>query len=157
METYRWYSRGYRYPIFETVRNVVFRDSTETQRFETAFFYPPQDHYYLEEDEENRTLPEENETGENNGSDPWAGLSYNIFPNPAKSFLEVEIYLPHTAVVRIQLRTTMGVIVKEENKGFVQAGAISHSLLDVNTLPVNDYILDIWLDDYLISQVILKR
>ena len=74
-----------------------------------------------------------------------------------KSFLEVELYLPRPATVRIQLRSTMGVILREENRGTVQAGEIFRSLLDVYTLPVNDYILDIWLDDYLINQVILKR
>jgi hypothetical protein len=159
-ETYRWYSRGYRYPIFETLRNIVSRDSTETGRFETAFFYPPQEHYYLEEDEENLALLEENEngeSGENSESDPWKGLSYNIFPNPAKSFLEIEIYLPRAANVRIQLSTTMGLAVREENRGFVPAGTVCRSVMDVNTLPVNDYILDVWLDDYLIKQVILKR
>ncbi|MDR1369134.1 MAG: T9SS C-terminal target domain-containing protein [Dysgonamonadaceae bacterium] len=157
LETCRWYSKGYRYPIFETIRNIVSRDSTETGRFETAFFYPPQEHYYLDEDEENLAQLEEAENGEENESGTWKGLSYNIFPNPAKSFLEVELYLPRPATVRIQLRTTMGLIVKEENRGLVQAGEICHSLLDVYTLPVNDYILDIWLDDYLINQVILKR
>jgi hypothetical protein len=156
-ETCCWYSKGYRYPVFETIRNIVSRDTTETGRFETAFFYPPQEHYYLDEDEENLALQEKSEKEEENTSDPWKGLSYNIFPNPAKLFLEVELYLPRPASVRIQLRTTMGLTVKEENRGLVPAGEISRSLLDVYTLPVDDYILDIWLDDYLISQVILKR
>ena len=57
IETYKWFSKGYRYPIFETIRTFVL-DSTETKtvNFETAFFYPPQEHYYLADDEENLAI-----------------------------------------------------------------------------------------------------
>jgi hypothetical protein len=153
IETYRWYAQGYRYPVFETVKSRNIIGGVPKDCFATAFFFPPQKHYYLEDDEENPVQLEEME----NESDPWKGLIYNIFPNPAKSFLEVELYLPSPASVRIQLRTTMGLIVKEANRGVVPAGEMCRSLLDVYTLPVDDYILDVWLDDYLISRMILKR
>lgn len=41
LETYSWYTKGYRYPVFETVRSINAIDSTEI--FKTAFFYPPQE------------------------------------------------------------------------------------------------------------------
>ncbi|WP_242034379.1 hypothetical protein [Dysgonomonas sp. BGC7] len=54
LETCRWYSKGYRYPVFETVRNINVADSTVI--FSTAFFYPPQEHLYLDTDPENQAL-----------------------------------------------------------------------------------------------------
>jgi hypothetical protein len=125
----------------------------------TAFFYPPQEHYYLEDDEENLALLENEENGsnENNGNiDPWEGLRYNIFPNPATTFLDVELYLPRPATVRVQLRSTMGAIVLNENKGHYPVGICSFRF-NAYTFPVGNYILDIWLDDHLVSGVIMKR
>jgi hypothetical protein len=155
METYRWYSRGYRYPIFETVRNVVSRDSTETQRFETAFFYPPQEHYYLEEDTENLSVLDSlaNIAAD---LDPWAGLNYNIFPNPVKTFLELELYLPKTANIHIQLRSNMGLIILDEQKGLYSTG-FCHFQFNLSAVPIGNYILDVWLNEKLISEIIMKR
>ncbi|MDR2057210.1 MAG: T9SS C-terminal target domain-containing protein [Dysgonamonadaceae bacterium] len=151
-ETFRWYSKGYRYPIFETIRNIVARDSTETGHFETAFFFPPQEHYYLAEDEENLALREEEEN-----FDTWEGLSYNIFPNPVKYVpLELELYLPRTATVRIQIRNTMGLIALDENRGTYPVG-ICNFQFDLHALPTGNYILDVWLDERLISEIIMKR
>ncbi|PXV63835.1 all-beta uncharacterized protein [Dysgonomonas alginatilytica] len=44
--TYKWYVKGYRYPVLETMRMV------DTTGFETAslgFYYPPTDHTYLKQ------------------------------------------------------------------------------------------------------------
>jgi hypothetical protein len=154
VENYKWYSKGYRYPVFETIRNIVYRDSTETNRFETAFFYPPQEHFYLDDDEENRAIQEEDENVE---SDPWAGLSYNIFPNPVQyTPLELELYLPRSATVRVQLRSTMGLIALDENKGTYPVG-ICNFQFNVSSLPIGNYVLDIWLNDHLINEIIMKR
>jgi hypothetical protein len=153
-ENYQWYSQGYRYPIFETIRTVFMEDSTEIDRFETAFFYPPQEHYYLDDDEENLAILE-NEGNENN-VDPWEGLSYNIFPNQVKTFLDVEIYLPRPANVRVQLRSTMGNLVLNEDKGHYPIGICSFRF-DAWSFPLGNYILDIWLDDHLVSGIIMKR
>jgi len=50
---YKWYSKGCHYPVFETVQTSIIADGKENVNFETAFFFPPQEHYYLENDEEN--------------------------------------------------------------------------------------------------------
>ena len=108
VETYRWYSKGYRYPVFETVHSwVEVQDSSDDEYFRTAFFFPPQDHYYLEEDEENLAilLNEENDI---NSPSYWADLSYNFYPNPVQTDLEVEFFMPHAGRVRMHLIDKMG-------------------------------------------------
>lgn len=155
-ETFRWYEKGYRYPIFETVRSwEQHRDTGEYEFFNTAFFYPPQEHYYLVEDEENLAVLDslENDVV----IDPWEGLTYNIFPNPVTTApLEVELYLPLPATIHIQLRSTMGAIVLNADKGYHPIGICGFQLETYN-LPVGNYILDIWLDEKLINSVIMKR
>ena len=159
VETFRWYEKGYRYPVFETVRSWEQHiDSLDHEFLATAFFYPPQEQYFLAEDEENMAVLEEMEAGSDTIVDPWAGLTYNIFPNPVKnSNLSVEMYLPKNASqVQVQLRNTMGSIVSDKNLGFLPEG-IHTFQLDTWSLPVNNYILDIWLDEKLISEIIMKR
>ncbi len=158
-ETFRWYAKGYRYPVFETIRCwEQIRNSFDYGFLTTAFYYPIQEHDYLEDDDENLAILDELENEENEmNNDPWYGLTYNIYPNPAKYDLDIEVYLPKSVNnIRIQLRNTMGQLKIGRKEGSRSEGTcIFH--LDIGTLPVDNYILDIWLDDKLINEVILKR
>ena len=155
VETFRWYEKGYRYPVFEIVRSwEQFRSSEDYTFLNTAFFYPPQEHYYLEDDEENLALLE---NGTNEEPDPWAGLTYNIYPNPVSAEpLQVEIYLPQAANVRVQLRNTMGLVVLDLNHGTRPAGMYRFQT-DASGLPVGNYILNIQLNEKLIHEMLMKR
>ncbi|MBK5721873.1 BACON domain-containing protein [Dysgonomonas sp. Marseille-P4677] len=42
---YRWYAKGYRYPIFEVMKSENLNENKTI--FETAFYYPPEVHTYL--------------------------------------------------------------------------------------------------------------
>lgn len=42
---YKWYIKGYRYPVLETIRMVY--TNTGLEGASLAFYYPPQDHSYL--------------------------------------------------------------------------------------------------------------
>ncbi|MDR1090156.1 MAG: BACON domain-containing protein [Prevotella sp.] len=42
---YKWYVKGYRYPVLETHRSINLDDNSEI--FSTAFYYPPTDHTYI--------------------------------------------------------------------------------------------------------------
>jgi hypothetical protein len=157
VETFRWYAKGYRYPVFETVKSwEQHYNSTDYEFLATAFFFPPQEHYYLDDDEENLALLEE-ENENNIAVDPWEGLAYNIYPNPVKTEpLEVEIYLPVSANIRVQLRNNMGLIVLNVDKGYYPEGTC-HFQLNTLGLSIENYILDIWLNEKLINEIIMKR
>jgi hypothetical protein len=156
VETFRWYEEGYRYPVFETVRSwEQYSDTADYEFLATAFFYPPQEHYYRAEDADNLSLLA---SESDSVADPWAGLSYNLYPNPVKNVnLNVEIYLPKSAQrVLVQLRSTMGLIISDQNLGAYSEGMLNFQV-DTWHLPVGNYILDIWLDEKLISEIIMKR
>ncbi|MCL1942060.1 MAG: T9SS type A sorting domain-containing protein [Candidatus Azobacteroides sp.] len=159
VETYKWYSKGYRYPIFETVRTAVMADTTETVNFETAFFFPPQEHYYLEDDPENSAMWEKDpdpEIGGPQNTDPWAGLTYNFYPNPAVTNLEVEVYLPRTAHVRMQLTNRPGQVVWSRDFGVWREG-INTVQIFVSPFPTGEYVLNMWFDGYMTGEKILKK
>jgi hypothetical protein len=155
VETFRWYEQGYRYPIFETVRSWE-QHQGKRKRHEflaTAFFYPPQEQYYLYDDANLAVL----DSLQNSNNDPWAGLTYNIFPNPVRTApLNVELYLPRPATVRVQVRNTIGNVLIDKNQGSYPVG-ICNFQLSLQGLQTNNYILDIWLNEKLISETIMKR
>jgi hypothetical protein len=90
-------------------------------------------------------------------ADPWAGLIWNVSPNPVRTSLFVEMDLPREVNhLRVQLRSSMGLILHEEDKGFYPLGSLSFPV-NAASLPVGNYILDLWLDDHLINEIIMKR
>jgi len=163
VETFRWYEKGYRYPVFETVRSwEQHLDAKKRHEFlATAFFYPPQEQFYLEEDSENQALLDSVRAGSTRPDEinpnPWEGLTYNIFPNPARTApLNIEMYLPKSANIRIQLRNSMGMIITDEVKGSYPVGICSFQI-ETSFLTLGNYVLDIWLNEKLISEIIMKR
>lgn len=152
--TYRWYAGGYRYPVFETVKSVINSKDSERKYFNTAFFFPPEAHEYLNEDAENKALPE---SGEPANNDPWYGLTYNCYPNPVISDLHVEMYLPKPAKVRIQVTERGGRIMKEENWGMKPEGIFNRSI-SMGFFTMGEYVLNIWLDEgYMVSEKVFKK
>ncbi len=162
VETFRWYSKGYRYPIFETVRSSVNRKSSESEQeyFNVAFFYPPQDHYYLEEDEANLAELQNDSVGVDNinpdNANPWKDLTYNIYPNPVIANLDIELLLPEPANIQIQLTDRQGRVMLKENWGPQPTGLLSRQIYMAPYVR-GEYVLNIWLDGVGVSEKILKR
>ena len=157
VETCKWYSKAYRYPIFETVRSVVMIDSTETVNFETAFFFPPQEHYYLEDDEDNLALLNTVETDDIDlDTNPWAGLTYNFYPNPAEINLEIEIYMPKQGQVRMQLTDRLGRPVWGKDYGKWNEG-IHLAQVFMSPFVKGEYVLNMWFDEYMVGEKIMKK
>jgi hypothetical protein len=156
VETFRWYAKGYRYPVFESVRSWIERlGDTEIKHFNTAFFFPPQDHYYLEDDEENLALLEA-EVGEPEVENPWEGLTCNFYPNPAVTNLDIEVYMPKAGHVKMQMVSRTGLTVWTKDFGIWTTGIHTTSIY-VAPFPTGEYVLNMWFDDYLTGNTILKR
>ncbi len=77
------------------------------------------EHYYLGDDEDNLAVLDSLALGGDSlFIDPWEGLTYNFYPNPVVTNLEIEIYMPKTAEeVRMQLTDRLGRPVWSENYG----------------------------------------
>jgi hypothetical protein len=67
------------------------------------------------------------------------------------------MYLPKAAGnIQVQVRNTTGLFVLNESKGGRSAGIYTLQVL-MYSVPTGNYILNIWLDEHLISEIILKR
>jgi hypothetical protein len=72
------------------------------------------------------------------------------------TYVNIELYLPRTAQVKLQLRTQTGYLALNENKGSLPDG-LHHLQFGLPALPTGNYLLTILLDDYPISEIIMKR
>ncbi|MFV0311021.1 MAG: T9SS type A sorting domain-containing protein [Dysgonomonas sp.] len=163
LETCRWYSKGYRYPVFETVRNINLNDSTEI--FSTAFFYPPQDHLYLETDPENLALLEEmwdmdkkqEELQEQAKTVSLEDImSCKIYPNPVISILNLEYELKQEAKVAFELYSIEGMPVRRTQAKPQKVGTYYESI-DCSNLQSKNYVLRITANGMFVNEVIIKK
>lgn len=162
LEIYQWYTKGYRYPIFETVRNVNVADGSEI--FSTAFFFPLQDHFYLESDPENLALldslwsveEDKLKSIDNNQVTVSDNDRYRVYPNPVQSTLYIDYILEEVSPVSIQLFTLSGVLVKAiEHKA--QAKGSYTEKINCAGLPVGTYLLILKNKKKTINEKVIKK
>lgn len=163
-ETYSWYSKGYRYPVFETVRNVSMADSTLL--YTTSFFYPPQDHLYLDTDPDNLALLDElwKETENNNQADDLITktvalediMTCKMYPNPVESYLNLEYELKQDAKVTFQLYSLEGLLIKSIPAVNRNKGAY-YETVDCSSLYPKNYVLRITANNLFVNEIIIKK
>lgn len=166
LETYRWYSKGYRYSVFETVRNINLSDNSVI--FSTAFFYPPQEHYYLDTDPENLALLDElwnieENTKKNQILDNTAKsvalediMACKIYPNPVQSIVNIEYELKKDANVSFELYSIEGYLVKRITPKH-QKASVYYESIDCSNLYPKNYVLRIIADDLSVNQIVIKK
>lgn len=167
LETCRWYTKGYRYPVFETVRNINLNDST--QIFATAFYFPPQDHLYLDTDPENLALLDElwkqaedtkpdstdtRQTGKTVTIDDL--ITCKIYPNPVESVMNLEYELKEDADISFNLYTIDGLPVKRINQKKQKTGTY-YETIDCSNLYPKNYVLRITVNSLTVNEVIIKK
>lgn len=162
LDIYKWFTKGYRYPIFETVKSINVSDSSEI--FSTAFFYPLQDHFYLDKDPENLAILDSlwnvrkemkpvysERLNKNTTKELW----YKIYPNPVKD----NVYIEYDGLyqdVTILLYTIDGKLIKKiENKS--TSGSSYKEQIDCSSLPAGNYIIKLSFDKEVMSEKIIKK
>ena len=158
-ETYRWYAKGYRYPIFETVKSITDKKGEEQTYFDVAFFYPPQEHYYLADDAENLSeLFGEGDDDPTPGLKPNPGdaFSYNFYPNPVDRVLNIEYYIDRSGNVEIGIFDMHGIRLFD-NRLSSQSPGVHTSSVDMSGYARGNYVLKITIGASSKESIILKK
>lgn len=172
IETFRWYEKGYRYPVFETVKSSVLKNSKEKQFFHIAFFYPPQEHFYLNEDPKNLAILEEIEAKQNSNSNKKRKtenedqkqshsdldnvFNYNIYPSPVENELSIEYYVPKDMPVGIYLYNIQGQSLFCEYHPIQNWGLYSLNI-NMNKYTAGVYVLKMQIGTHVINRTIIKK
>lgn len=166
LETCRWYTKGYRYPIFETVTNISLADNTPI--FSTAFFFPPQDHLYLDTDPDNMALLDElwdmdkDQTPVTTSAKEGKTVTIEdlvtcrIYPNPVKSLMNMEYELKTDADISFDLYTLEGLPVMKINRK-KHATGLYQQTIDCSNLKPRSYVLKITVNNLTVNEIIIKK
>lgn len=162
-ENYKWYSKGYRYPVFETIRQINLPDSTEL--FSTSFFFPPQEHLYLDSDPENMALIDEiwgEKNLDNTNKEDIKSVTIDdiitckIYPNPVSSFMNLKYDLLLDADISFELYSIEGMPVKRIKNSFKKAGTYE-DYIDCTSLHPKSYVLRITANGKFLNEIIIKE
>ncbi|GAB6013138.1 T9SS type A sorting domain-containing protein [Viscerimonas tarda] len=166
IETYQWYSKGYRYPVFETVKAIHQQDTIEDV-FTTAFFFPPQEHYYLENDPDNIAvldsldnagggIYDQNNPDGGGSMQQTTNFAYNFYPNPVATDLHIEYLLEQNATVNISLYNMSGQLQKSLPEKIRQAG-LYYETIDCGNLITGTYVLRLKIGNEIVNEIIVRR
>jgi hypothetical protein len=168
VETYRWYADGYRYPIFETVESITYKNQKPLKHFNTAFFYSPDKHSYLNNDPKNLARLDEIEkenkdskgalggNGNSSGNNPNKELiNYNAYIEKGSNKISIEYNLNQQSDVTISLYDMQGRLLinypkTNHSEGFYQEA------IALDGFQLGEYLLRIVVNDKVYGEKIAK-
>ncbi len=171
VETYRWYADGYRYPIFETVESITFKDDKPLKHFSTAFLYTPEKHSYLNDDPTNLARLEEIEKADKNNHDKPSGgnnsypngnnpdnvpIYYNAYIANGSNKISIEYNLKQTAEVTIALYDMQGRLLVSYPKTTHSSGFYQEAI-SLDGFQLGGYLLRIVVNDQVYGEKIMKQ
>lgn len=170
VETYKWYAEGYRYPIFETVENVTYKNQKPLKHFNTAFLYSLDKHSYLNNDPKNLARLDEiekadkktrnNSFPDNNnnlsGNNPNKELiNYNVYIENGSNSISIEYNLNQSADVTISLYDMQGRLLINYPKTNHPEGFYQEAIA-LDGFQLGEYLLRILVNDKVYGEKIAK-
>lgn len=145
-DTYRWYSKLIRYPLFETTKVTTIREK-DTAVVAMAYYLPQELDNHHQFGNPNPKIDKSVEDGS------VTELSY--MPNPVYSDLTISYRLAKDANVFVSIHYNGGVSmyatpVQWQNEGY------NSLLINMQNYPVGTYVLYLHVDDIVIGQTIIK-
>lgn len=169
VETYRWYADGYRYPIFETVESITCKNQKPLKHFNTAFFYSPDKHNYLNNDPKNLARLEEIEKENKKGKDSSGGndnssgnnpnkevINYNVYIEKGSNSISIEYNLNRQADVAISLYDMQGRLLVNYPKTKQPEGFYQEAIA-LDGFQLGEYLLRIVVNDKVYGEKIAKQ
>ncbi len=155
LDTYKWYARGVRYPVFESVvaRTVAARYEDEKVLFETSFYYPPE--------QQLNDTDEVQEVDSAMMANPLGAIEQvfteaRYLPNPVVSDLQISYKLTRQAQVWFRLCNAIGVVQRQTSPQMQTDGWQQHTI-NMGGLMTGAYTLYVHVDDMVVQSVIVKR
>lgn len=150
LETYSWYAKGYRYPVFETYKSMVLRGDSTTESFKTSFYYPVEELRKLPDDPANIA-----EQQTSTGGIEAVFTQARYLPNPVIDNLYIDYKLTRNARVWFSLHNNSGIPHYSSTPQSLTEGTHS-ATIPMNRLMTGTYLLNVHVDEMMMKQVIIK-
>jgi hypothetical protein len=79
-----------------------------------------------------------------------------FYPNPAEVNLEIEVDLPKSGKVRMQLADRSGILVWKKEYGTWNSGIHTVQVF-MSPYVKGEYVLNMWFDEYRVGEIIMKK
>lgn len=165
VDTYQWYARGYRYPVFETIETLICCNGDSLRHFTNAYYITKETIESLDADEANERLRDldlknfashgigQNDNGEDlSQTSDLEGFFYNCFLTDSKQNVRVEFYRKNSSPIDIILSDIHGIVYHHAHKE--PGSGIETVDFNVSHLPAAVYILSIAVDGKRFSEKI---
>jgi len=160
-EVCRWYAPGYRYPLFETIRNISLpttKGKAEKDDLATAFYFPPYKHAYLEIDPINQAILDSLLAASQTEAAPTGDsllFEYNYYPNPVRSTLNIELLLEVPSRVLFRIVDASGNLVLTQEEGTYTEGLHAFTI-NTGRLRLGENLLHIIVGNQMVGVMLLK-
>lgn len=145
LDTYSWYVKDIRYPVFESIKTTIHHAELDTTVFHTSFYYTP-------EELPAGTDPDEPEIPEIERIFTEA----NMHPNPVVNDLLIGYKLTRPALIWFSVHNNIGVPMRNTTQRLINAGHHYESI-PMGGLPIGTYTVYVHVDDMVMSRVVVKR
>jgi hypothetical protein len=155
IDAYAWYAEGIRYPVFESVKTNMIRetenrDGQDTTLFTTSFYYPPE----LQTSQE--TLDALSGQGEELTGAAAVFTEATILPNPVTDFLNISYKLSRQAQIRFSVHNTIGMPVAQ-TAAQNQSEGYHNVSINMAAQIVGNYSVYVYVDDMLLKMTVIKQ
>ena len=153
LEIYRWYAKGYRYPILEII-DIQMPENKGNRS--TAFYCSPSTQeqlFYDKTNEETRERIKANGGSTFNPLSGETGFSYNLYHDKNANNIRLEYHLNNDAQIEYGLYTIDGMVMFTSNKQTVSKG-INTTHIDTSSCKKGIYILCIDVNGTMYSEKI---
>lgn len=153
LEIYRWYAKGYRYPILEMI-DIQMPENKGNRS--TAFYCSPSTQeqlFYDKTNEETRERINANGGSTFNPLSGETGFSYNLYHDKNANNIRLEYHLNNDAQIEYGLYTIDGMVMFTSNKQTVSKG-INTTHIDTSSCKKGIYILCIDINGTMYSEKI---
>lgn len=166
LDTYSWYAAGNRYPVFESIKTSILKQTakdrkdtpnamtqkTDTVIFTTSFYYPPIEQRMQRKQED--INEEDNEDEKEIIDEIFTELS--LLPNPVVDKLTIQYHLNREADLTFLIYNNAGMLMNRIDKKQQREGYYSE-LVDMNQLAPGVYTIYSKADDKIKTINVIKK
>jgi hypothetical protein len=156
-DTYQWYEEGFRYPVFETIETYRAVQPEQILLSRNSYLYHPADQAYLPEDAANQRALDRKEAVRLAKAleDESNVVSFQIYPNPIRDRVEIELEFRQPVDVEASLWSMQGQFVGR----FPSRTSVTHyrETMDVRMCLPGTYLIKVFAGDEMTGETIIKQ
>lgn len=154
LDTYTWYTKDVRYPVFETVKTTLHKVNKDNLVFYTSFYYSPEEHKLEKASDEE--LADLDSFDDSKSEIEKVITELFMIPNPVVNNLNIEYKLSRKADVWFAVHNNIGIPMCMTSPKALNEGQYAESIR-MGHLSRGTYIVYVHVDNMVLKRVVVKK